>query len=445
MHVFRAIARLVIVILLISVDSIAQACSIWEDDEGMWHQEDCTLAELTEQIGPEIEYIAVNEAQGLCDVFITQQDLDASLPYVIAQPGIYCVAEDLEVFLESEQELGPAPSDSAIEIQSNRVSLWFLGRDLRNTNTTSADHERGTGVLISGGTDISISNGGIGGFTVGVGKYAYQVGGSIASRQNNIYNIEFNLNLVGLSIDFTIPQHTLIHRNKFGGSRVSIAIAVPNIVINTTNVGIVVQDNDIALDQPMIIGNEAIGIDVWGASNITLENNRIVGDRLLFSSGLSRYYGVKMKSTYNTIIESNVITGMMYGIAFEHGNWGGVDNIVRFNEIYGGAKNSYVPDPNYKVPQSSDGVAGISVEGERDFTLTGNRIYSGRDKGYPTGIEMNNTTFATTFLGSPAFDDNETCGTEDPVSDSNLQGRVATLNQFEVCRNRQVGPSPLKQ
>ncbi|MGI9296154.1 MAG: hypothetical protein ACR2PS_19395, partial [Pseudomonadales bacterium] len=129
-----------------------------------------------------------------------------------------------------------------------------------------------------------------------------------------------------------------------------------------------------------------------------------------------------------------VITGMMHGISVHtssllpEGN-----NVISSNQIYGGAGSQFIPGYGYKIPTLSDGIAGIWVWGERDLTLKGNRIYSGRDKGYPTGIQVDHTTFVGSSTGTPAFDDNETCGTLYPVSDSALQAQVEVQNQFEVC------------
>ncbi|MGI9286625.1 MAG: hypothetical protein ACR2P1_14665, partial [Pseudomonadales bacterium] len=148
-------------------------------------------------------------------------------------------------------------------------------------------------------------------------------------------------------------------------------------------------------------------------------------------------FGIDTEDCQNVAVEYNTITGMVNGILL--GSWGiypGVENIVRYNQIYGGNGNSFMPDQNYMIPASSDGNAGIFVRGQSNLVLTGNRIYSGRMRGYLNGFYIDNTTFAVSFSGIPVFfDANETCGTEDPVSDPTLQALVETQNQFEVCRN----------
>ncbi|MGI9296152.1 MAG: hypothetical protein ACR2PS_19385, partial [Pseudomonadales bacterium] len=240
-----AIIRLGLLTLFIAAANVSQACTITLDEDGRWNSDDCTLAELFRRIGPELEYISVEDAQGLCDATITQHDMPAGpfpSPYVISNPGIYCVAEDLEVYMDVD--------GSAIEIQSGGVGLWFLRHELRNSNPGSNGIALGPGLgsapsnhdgirIVTGTTDIHVSRGSISGFRSAI--LTDSQGANIA--RVSIDHMEFATNYLAIALNGVFQPS--IRENTFEDCQHTIGVAESE--------DVVIADNTVLSDEVLSI------------------------------------------------------------------------------------------------------------------------------------------------------------------------------------------------
>jgi hypothetical protein len=377
----------------------------------------------------------------LCHYSITQADIDQYQPsqsYVINQPGIYCLVEDIAVF--------DAPySTDAIVIAADDVFLWFSGHTIRD--------QSGTGYMRPiridpGHRDIRISGGTIEGFAVGI--YVYGLPTDPVQRVT-IRDMHF---IGRRALGITDDTHTVgigaadlvdssIADNSFDQCSTGIEIF-------DDAMGTIVHDNDIA--------HTGVGILAYRTHGLVIRGNRISHDVTLtnLSTGIwlnhGEYYDAEWTWGRNNIVEENVLIGLWWGIELSgpslSTNTKGSDNVVRFNHIHGGSP-SYVPAPDYQVPYYPEelrpgpfgipGPHGIFVDQEENIAIHDNLIYSGPAIDYYYGIWLysahGSAPLVDTHNGQPALYNNETCGVAVPltlpagVSPSDVDGG----NLWEAC------------
>jgi hypothetical protein len=375
----------------------------------------------------------------LCQYSITQADIDdyqPYQPYVIAQPGIYCLAEDIAVSYD------PYSSDTVV-IAADNVFLWFGGHTIREQSDPGDMGYLRPLRIDPGHSDILIQGGTIEGFAVGI--YVHGLPAEPVQRVT-IRDMHF----VGRSSLGTFDYPTTgIDASDLVDSSITGNVfdrCATGIKVFDDAMGTVVHDNDIA--------DAGVGILAYRTHGLVMRGNRISRDLAQAnpSSGIRLNHGESYDppETWgrNNIIEENVLIGLWQGIELSgppgqpSANTKGSNNVVRFNHIHGGSL-SYVPPPDYQVPPPPNAWlpgSGIFVNHEENVAIHDNVIYSGPVIGYDFGVwfysAYGSAPLVATHNSHPALYNNETCGVTVPlalpagVSQSEVDGG----NLWEACR-----------
>jgi hypothetical protein len=356
----------------------------------------------------------------LCQYSLTQADIDyyqPYQPYVIAQPGIYCLVEDIAVSYD------PYSSDTIV-IAADNVSLWFGGHTIREQSGTGNMGYLRPIRIDPGHSDILLQGGTIEGFAVGI--YVYGLPEEPVQRVT-IRDMHFiGRSSLGtgdyptVGIDASDLVDSAMADNSF--DRCATGIKVFDDAMGTS-----VHDNDIA--QPWV------GILAYRTHGLEIRRNRITHDVTMTnqSTGIRLNHGESYDAPEtwgrDNTVEENVLIGLWRGIELSgpHGqlstNTKGANNVVRFNHIHGGSP-SYIPPPDYQVPdypdESWEPSGGIFVDKEESIAIHDNVIFSGPVIGYDFGIWLysayGSAPLVDTQNNQPALYNNETCGVTVPFA-----------------------------
>lgn len=362
----------------------------------------------------------------LCKQPITQLDVDQNQPYILWQPGTYCLAEDITVALTTHGDV--------IQIDANEVTLWLAGHTLQSQSTTD---ESGlpigdTAIRILAGThNVRVYGGIIEGFATGVHGEGLDTD---PIHRLEVRDLKFEKLDSGIAGEYLVES--TLARNSFSDCLFSIGVG------GYSN-GTLVEGNEIALGASPY--NYQWGITGSRTQGLTIRGNTIIGDEnvtspVLLQGGISLYSGYCGRSGCDdpdvlgrdNIVEDNLLIATDHAIVVG-GSADGFGNTVRFNRIQGGISSSYVAPPGYQAQVLS--WFGISVGNEHDLVVHNNHIYSGSVKGYEYGVKMYGTVNLAVHNGLPALYDNETCGVMVPLeppprmSASQYDGG----NAWEVC------------
>lgn len=320
-----------------------------------------------------------------CQTLITQADLDANLPYVIATPGTYCFVEDIDVTFP--QSAVP----SAIVIRASDVFLWLRGYRLRGLPSTWPPE--GDGIRIEGGqSNILIDGGSMAGFNTGI----WGVGLPVPLHQVRIRDMRFE-EFLGVCVYLQGSTESSVAANTFTGC--AIGLGVDGVMTKTE-----VMRNAFALNSSTF-GWFQMGIYGY-PSGLRIADNTFHAD-----ASLPQRYGIVLQGGSQTPIirDNTIVRNRMYAasdpIHINDSSGPGENNTVSSNEIYG--EDPWTLDPFLHVPR---GNTGIVVRNDRDITIDNNRIYSSPSRSYYEGIRLEGTTTVSgQGTAHPALYDNETC------------------------------------
>jgi hypothetical protein len=227
-----------------------------------------------------------------------------TLPFAITTPGIYCLNKDLDYAVAS---------GIALQIQANDVVLDLNGHTMNGLPAGPATLTYG--ILASNRTSVTIRNGTVRGFYIGI-----QTGGR--NPQNNIVedmradqNTTYGIVVRGQG---SIARHNLVTRT--GGVAGGLTIGLYGL-----GDGVHVVDNEV-VGTVEGVGGTAFGIKVDSGIGAVVEHN-VVSNA---SYGPTDSYGIgfSVSSPRGTVV-GNRIVNMRKGIFFDFGGSGlYMDNTV---------------------------------------------------------------------------------------------------------------------
>ena len=168
----------------------------------------------------------------LCALTAEAQTVIPALPYTVTSPGVYILNSHLTY---------SSSSGNAITINANNVTIDFRDYSITGTGSSSTN---ATGIFASDRSVITIRNGTVTGFKIGI---LLQASSNVTGR--NVNNIVENMRLpsnkqVGISLPFGITcrvEHCQI--NRIGGSSAGINAIGVNLPFCTAAL---VKDNEIS-------------------------------------------------------------------------------------------------------------------------------------------------------------------------------------------------------
>jgi hypothetical protein len=365
----------------------------------------------TSTLGAIQEITGASYVNPQCPRVITQADIDANRPYVISQPGRYCLVEDIQVSYATS-------GNTTIAIRASDVTLLFRGYSLTELN----GRERHTTAIsvVYGTRNVVIAGGTIRGFRFGVSARGWWVlkwmtPTGVAERyfERPIVGVQVSdMHLTGMwdtGVELQVVLDSTVQRCTFDDSSIGVSL--------TGNVtGTEVRDNDFTLGN----GTLPFRTGVYGDApySAVVRNNTFTGNGQLPPQ--AQQYGVVIWNGYATtalmghnLVEDNVFIQLRRAI-YLSGNGRAPSNVIRSNRIYG-----ETPTSLYMGPLTNPSTA-IRIGDNEGVTVNANVIHSGPVVGYHYGIYLTGgTTVSTQANGLPGVYDNETCNVDvnlDPIS-----------------------------
>jgi len=374
------------------------------------------------QVIPGASYVSVQ-----CPRVITQADIDAKRPYVISQPGRYCLVENIQVTYTTNQ-------NTTILISASDVTLLFRGYSLTELNGSG---RQTTGIAVAAGTkNLVIAGGTIRGFTFGVSARGWWVlqwitptgiGQSYVERPIvglQVTDMQFT-GMWDTGVELGIVQGSTVQRSAFDDS-------VLGVTLSGNLTGSEVRDNEFTLGSgPLATGYAALQVGIYGnaAYAAVIRNNTFTGNGQLTYPQLQQS-GVALWNGYATtalkghnLVESNLFLQLGKAISLS-GSGRAPNNVIRSNRIYGDT-----PLTMYMGPLTSAYTA-INVGNNENVTVEANVIHSGPVVGYHYGIYLSNgTTVSAQANGLPGVYDNETCNVDVDLEPISTDGG----NFWDIC------------
>lgn len=239
-----------------------------------------------------------------------------SVPYVILASGAYCLTGDLVA--------PPSADQPAISIKTHNVTL-----DLNGYTLDGGAWAAQTGIRASGYHGITIRNGRISWFLVGV-----FLGGETTSDDRSggflVENLEVRHSL-GVGI-LCFARRSVVRNNRVadtGGGDWSVGIyaghsevrILDNDVMNGRGMGIavlaaggaIVEGNRVTATSSSGSGQSAIvhGILISGCTGAQINGNRVANRERIPNS-----YGIRIADSTDVAVRDNVVSFMVWGVAY---------------------------------------------------------------------------------------------------------------------------------
>ena len=324
-----------------------------------------------------------------CDVNITQSDVNNALAqgtsYLIANPGKYCLAEDVTVAMpNSSAPFAPITID-AVSFAGQGVVLDLQQHRLQNTTAgvNALSFSKGVFIAPSSSVDFHIVNGTIAGFGKGVAGY------NIAPFVPTIDNLFFDNNVTAIDF-YHAPAGTLISNNSIVGHE--------GINLDFSNGSITVENNMISLNAGMW---HAQPDPSWVRAGLILNGpdfTVVSNDITLYASTNDSQVGILSSAHSNFVANFNTIRNARFS---SNAIWiiSGFNNDVQYNNIYsdkGFCLHGLLPPS----PPSPDSPTGLFAGQDAQHINAQNNVFVGAFKHeiiigltVNSGLVVNNTFY----------------------------------------------------
>jgi parallel beta-helix repeat protein len=224
-----------------------------------------------------------------------------TVPVTISVPGSYCLTGNLETAITS---------GSAITIATDNVVLDFNGFEL--TGSVGAYSTFNRGIYASQQSRISIRNGSVTGFNIGI----------FLDDPSPYYTAQSNL-IEEMSVDhntyagiFVLGKNSVIRHNRITSTGRGLATNASAFAIRIAGTGMRIVDNDVA----DVTSSTASGFGIYAqaANAAIVEGNRLNG----VAAGNSFSYGIYAYASTGMVIKGNSLSDSLRGVYLTGGSTG---------------------------------------------------------------------------------------------------------------------------